>query len=164
MLILSMLGCAPPPPSADSSSQEIPPLTKELIDERINDTRVFEVPPESGKGEPISWGFDWDEPKEITVVDQKMAGDQATVVLDIKTRSSDRARIRRELAGQIRTDWALQTGWVVRRWEIVNTENISMKYKDIPKPGPSGNANQPPEPPTPPGGQTNASNANLKAP
>ena len=157
-----MLACAPPPPGADTSTQEIPQLTKELIDERINDARVYEVPPESGRGEPIAWGFDFDEPKEITVVDQKIDGERAPVVLDIKTRSADRARIRRELAGRIRTDWELQTGWVVRRWEIVNTENISMKYKDLPKQDPSGNSNASPQAPTPPTGPANTKNANAK--
>ncbi|MFN2500486.1 MAG: hypothetical protein ABR530_00555, partial [Pyrinomonadaceae bacterium] len=87
-------------------------------------------------GEPISWGFDEDEPKEITVVEQQINGNQATIILDIKTRSNPRARVLRELVGQIRTEWRLETGWVLRRWEIVNTENISMKYKDLPKPVP----------------------------
>lgn len=147
-----MVGCVPPPqgdPAADGS-QEIPEITKALIDERINDTRVFEIPPESGKGEPISWGFDFDEPKEITVVDQKVEGTHATIVLDIKTKSAPRARVHRELAGQIRTDWELQTSLVFRRWEIVNTENISMKYKDFPKAEGNGNTNRNTEPPGPP--------------
>ena len=127
-------GCAPPPPQGDESgrgSDTIPELTKELIDERINDARVYEILPESGRGEPISWGFDWDEPKEITVVDKQIQGTRAFVILDIKTRSSERAHVLRQLAGQIRTEWELKTGWVIRRWELVETENISMKYKDV---------------------------------
>ena len=78
---------------------------------------------------------------KIAVVDQKVEGNRATIVLDIKTSSNPRARVRRHLAGQIRTDWELRTGWVLRRWEIVNTENISMKYKDdSPPPPPPGAA------------------------
>ena len=156
-LLLFMLGCAPPPPSGDPSnggSQEIPDLTTELINERINDARVYDVPPESGNGEPVSWSFDFDEPKEITVVDKQIDGTHATVVLDIKTKSALRARIHRELAGRIRTDWELQTSLVFRRWEIVNTENISMKYKDFPKADGNSNTNantQPPGPPDLPG-------------
>ena len=144
LLFASSLGCAPSSPGSGqaSGSQELPPLTKEVIDERINDARVYEVMPESGTGEPIPWSFDEDEPKEIVVVDQKMEGAQATIILDIKTESSPRAKNMRHLAGQIRTDWRLDTGWVLRRWEIVNTENISMKYRDLPKPTPS-NSNRP---------------------
>ena len=114
----------------------MPPLNKEVIDERINDARVYEVLPESGTGDPIPWSFDEDEPKEIVVVEQQIDGLQATIILDIKTESSPRANNRRYLSGQIRTDWRLETGWVLRRWEIVNTENISMKYRDLPKPTP----------------------------
>lgn len=131
-------GCAPSSRSSGqdspaSASQDLPPLAKEIIDERINDTRVYEVLPESGTGDPIPWGFDHDEPKEIVVIDQQMNGSKATIILDIKTQSSPRARTQRHLAGQIRTEWSLETGWVLRRWEIVNTENISMKYRDLPK-------------------------------
>jgi hypothetical protein len=139
LLIAGTFACAPSGSqnSPASGSQDLPPLTKEVIDERINDARVYEVMPESGTGEPIPWSFDEDEPKEIVVVDQKMDGAQATIILDIKTQSSPRAKNMRHLAGQIRTDWRLDTGWVLRRWEIVNTENISMKYKDVPKASPT---------------------------
>ena len=131
-------GCAPSrssgPNSIDSTSTTLPELTKEVIDERINDARVYDVLPESGTGDPIPWSFDYDEPKEIVVVEQEVNGTNATVILDIRTRSSPRARTQRHLAGQIRTEWRLETGWVLRRWEIVNTENISMKYRDLPPP------------------------------
>lgn len=120
----------------------MPPLTKEIIDERINDARVYEVMPESGVGDPIPWGFDEDEPKEIVVVEQQVAGPRTTIVLDIKTESNPRANTRRHLSGQIRTEWQLETGWVLRRWEIVSTENISMKYRDLPKPPPTQNSNR----------------------
>ena len=131
-------GCAPPSPNgasgAPAGSQAQPELTQAIIEERINDARVYDVPPETGTGGPIPWGFDEDEPKEIVVVDQQMDGRRATIVLDIKTQSSPRSRSQLYLAGQIRTMWELRTGWVLRRWEIVGVENISMKYRDIPKP------------------------------
>ena len=92
------------------------------------------MPEENGKGEPISWRFDEDEPKEIAVVEKKMDGTRATIVLDIKTRSAPGWRNPRALAGQIRTEWKLETGWALRQWEIKQTENISMKYKNLPKP------------------------------
>ena len=153
LLLVCSIGCGPPstqnggqPDTA--SSGEIPELTDELIRRRIIGRRVYEVMPESGTGEPIPWSFDEDEPKEITIVDKQVNGDSATVVLDIKTQSNPRARNLRALAGQFRTDWRLETGWVLRRWEIVNTENISMKYRDLPKPSQT----PPPLPgePTPP--------------
>ncbi len=142
-LLCCSLACAPhysPGGSGDSQSSSetgsVPELNDEVIRERINDARVFEVLPESGTGDPISWGFDEDEPKEITVVDKQVNGGRATIVLDIKTQSSLRANIHRSLAGQIRTEWELHTGLVLRRWQIARTENISMKYKDLPKPTP----------------------------
>ena len=144
-MIAGSIGCGPPQQNAGQGSESpgstaIPELTKEIIDERINDARVYDVPPESGSGDPIPWGFDEDEPKEIVVVDKQMNGRHATVVLDIKTSSVPRrGRQQRQLSGQIRTDWELRTGWVLRRWEIVNTENVSMKYRDLssasPEPG-----------------------------
>lgn len=154
LLLACSIACGPPASKGDgqqgdpAASGETPELTDELIRQRINDARVYEVTPESGTGDPIPWGFDEDEPKEITVVDKQVTGDSATVVLDIKTQSNPRARTLRSLSGQIRTDWRLQTGWVLRRWEIVNTENISMKYRDLPKPS----STPPPLPDGSPGG------------
>jgi hypothetical protein len=147
MLSGGSMGCGSSPQGSgpgqvDTATGGIPELTKEIIDERINDARVYEVKPESGTGEPIPWSFDEDEPKEIVVVDKQIVGTRATIVLDIKTRSSPRARTQRHLAGQIRTDWELRTGWVLRRWEIINTENISMKYRDLPKDAAPDNANR----------------------
>jgi hypothetical protein len=75
------------------------------------------------------------------VLEKKIEGDHATVVLDIKTRSGPHARGPRALAGQIRTEWELRSGWVLRQWEIVGTENISMKYKKLLAP-PEQNSNR----------------------
>nr|MBA3351653.1 hypothetical protein [Blastocatellia bacterium] len=98
-------------------------------------------PEENGATEAISWGFDEDEPKEIVVVERQIEGVRATIVLDIKTTSAPRARDPRELSGQIRTEWELKTGWALRQWEIVKAENISMKYRNLPKP-PAQNSNR----------------------
>jgi hypothetical protein len=138
------IACGGPPSSQNggqsstsSGSQEIPELSDEMIRERINGARVREVLPESGTGEPVPWGFDEDEPKEITVVDKQMNGTRATIILDIKTQTSPRARNLRYVFGKMKTEWELETGWVLRRWNIVRTENISMKYRDAPKPTPT---------------------------
>ena len=142
LLIACTIACGPPASqngaqAGDPAGGEIPELTDEIIRRRINDTRVYDVMPESGTGEPIPWGFDEDEPKEIAIVEKQIDGNSATVVLDIKTQSSPRARVHRELSGRIRTHWRLESGFVLRRWEIVNTENISMKYRDLPKQSPT---------------------------
>jgi hypothetical protein len=139
LLLATSFGCGPSSSQGGSrpdSPASAPELTKEIIDERINDARVYEVMPESGTGDPIAWSFDGDEPKEIVVVDQQINGGSATIILEIKTQSAPYAHNLRRLSGQIRTEWALETGWVLRRWEIVKTENISMKYKDLPKSAP----------------------------
>ena len=154
ILFVSLLftGCGGPPASTDGSSSsagEMPEITEELIYERINDTWVADVMPEEAGNnkEPIFWNFDHDEPKEISVVDKQQNGTRATIVLDIKTRSAPRARVERHLAGQVKTEWELRTGWAMRRWEIAHTENISMKYKDTPKQLPdNSNINPPPIP------------------
>ncbi len=148
MLLACSFGCAPSssqldskqnPP--DSALNDLPELTEEVIRERINGTRVRQVPEENGTAEPISWSFDEEEPKEIAVVQKQIEGERATIVLDIKTTSAPGARSPKYLAGQIRTKWELQTGWALRKWEIVETENISMKYRNLPKP-PAQNSNR----------------------
>jgi len=141
LLIACASGCAPSSSPDNSVSNNLPELTEEIIREQINDALIREIPEENGAAEPISWRFGEDEPKEIVVVEKQMEGERATIVLDIKTRSASNRRNPRSLAGQIRTNWELKTGWVLRKWEIVRTENISMKYKNIPKP-PAQNSNR----------------------
>ena len=144
LLLVFSVGCAPSSPQGDSTSASLE-LTDEMIHERITDAWVRDVPSEDGTGEPITWSFRRNEPKEITIVDKQLEAKRATIVLDIKTQTTPRSRPQRQLAGQIRTEWRLETGWVLRKWEIVETENISMKYKDTPKPFPD-NSNRPPIP------------------
>ncbi len=150
LLLAVSLGCGPPSSGGAGtqagSSDEIPEITDEIINERINTTWLREVPEENGAAEPIHWGFRQSEPKEIAVIEKQMDGTRATITLDIKTRSSPRSREQRQLAGRLRTEWELQTGWALRTWEIVNAENISVKYRNLPKPSPQpsnkeGNAN-----------------------
>ena len=133
--LLATCSCGPPSSQQGTSPgpTDVPELTDELIHERINDAWIREVPEANGAAEPITWSFDESEPKEIAVVEKQVDGTRATIVLDVKTGSAPRSRNNLQLAGQIRTKWALQTGWVLRRWEIVETENISMKYKSLPK-------------------------------
>jgi hypothetical protein len=143
LMLAFTFGCAPSSQGDAKSGSPNGPLelTDEMIHERINDARVRDVPEENGTGEPISWSFDEDEPKEIVVVEKTVDGKRASIVLDIKTTSSPYSNNKRYLAGQIRTEWELRSGWVLRRWEIDRTENISMKYRNLPKP-PEQNSNR----------------------
>ena len=132
VLLFCSFGCGP----SSSQDDQQPPsssgpleLTDEMINERINGAFVRDVPEENAAGAPIHWTFIHSEPKEITVVDKKVEGTRATIILDIKTSTSPRSREQRQLAGQIKTEW-----------EIVDAQNISMKYRNIEKP-PTGNEN-----------------------
>lgn len=148
LLVVCTFGCGGPasPDSTESSSAssgDVPALTDDMIRERINYAFVRNITEENGTGEPMNWTFMPEEPKEISIVEKQIQGDHATVVLDIKTRSGPRARGPRALAGQIRTEWQLRTGWVLRQWEIVDTENVSMKYTKLPNPPSLDNSNIP---------------------
>ena len=136
------IGCAPSAPQGDSppASTDSLELTDEMIHDRITDAWVRDVPSEDGTGEPITWSFRRNEPKEIMIVDKQVEAKRATVVLDIKTQTP-RSRPQRQLAGQIRTEWELKCGWALRKWEVVDSENISMKYKNLPNP-PTENSNR----------------------
>lgn len=141
LMLTSSFGCAPSlkgdnqqNDSALSASNDIPEITDEKLREEINDVYLREVPEETGAGETISWRVDEAEPKEFTVLEKKLEGNRATIVLDLKTGTAPNAPSPKYLAGQIRTKWELQTGWAMRKWEIVESENISMKYKNLPKP------------------------------
>ncbi len=135
-LVLLSLACGGPGPgdaNPDGSTEGMPQLTDEVIRERLIGVRFGPIPEESGASEPISWRFFPDEPKEITILEKNMQGNAATVLLDIKTASGPRTREPRQLAGQIRVEWRLESGMVLRRWEVERIENISVKYKSLPK-------------------------------
>ena len=144
-LLFGSFGCAPDSTgggrngAAPTATNGLPEITDEIIRQEINDAYVRKVPPEDGTGEPISWRFDDEEPKEYNVIDRQIDGERATIILDVKTRSAPDARTPRQLAGQIRTRWELQTGWALRTWEIVEAENVSLKYKNL-SPPPAPNA------------------------
>ena len=108
-----------------------PEITLEKIPEDINGKRV-EVPAEGGASEPSSWRFYLSEPKEIEILEKQLAGDQATLVIDLRTRTSPRAEqkgITKRLAGRLRLHYELKSYFVLRKWEIVRIENISFAYQ-----------------------------------
>ena len=109
----------------------LPEITLENIREDLNGQRV-EVPAEGDASEPSSWRFFPNEPKEIEILEKQLADDQATFVIDLRTRTSPRAEQQghtRRLAGRLRLHYELKTGLVLRKWEIVRIENISFAYQ-----------------------------------
>ena len=129
LLLLSALAgaCEGRPPPEDRR----PEITVEKIREDINGKRVS-VPAEDGASEPTSWRFFTNEPKEIEIVEKQLAGDKATLVIDMRTRTSpltEQRGITKKLAGRLRLHYELQSGFVLRRWEIVRIENISFAYQ-----------------------------------
>ena len=129
LLLLSALtgACEGGPPPEDQR----PEITVEKIRESINGHRVI-VPAEDGTSEPSSWRFFTDEPKEIEIVEKQLAGDKATLVIDMRTRTSPRAEqqgITKKLAGRLRLHYELQSGFALRTWEVVRIENISFAYQ-----------------------------------
>jgi hypothetical protein len=108
-----------------------PEITLENIREDINGKQVS-VPAEDGASEPSSWRFYPNEPKEIEILEKQFAGDRATFVIDMRTRTSTRSEqqgITKRLAGRLRLHYKLESYFVVRKWEIVRIENISFAYQ-----------------------------------
>ncbi len=148
-----MCGCAagheasPPPPDPG------PALTDEKIRETIYDAGVEDVPEVTGAAKPITWFFERDEPLEVTIVDRQAETTKATVVVDVATRSAPRSRNPVALSGRIRLHYELRTEFILRRWRIVRVDNVSMTYREEPKPYPDPDVERdgarPPEPPPP---------------
>ncbi|HEX8474878.1 MAG TPA: hypothetical protein VF666_12675 [Pyrinomonadaceae bacterium] len=130
LLLLSALAgasCEGGPPPEDLR----PEITVETIREDINGERV-EVLAEGGASEPSSWQFYGPEPKEIEILEKQVAGDRATLVIDMRTRTSPRSEQQgntKKLAGKLRLHYELQSGLAMRKWEIVQIENISFTYQ-----------------------------------
>ena len=129
LLRLSTLagGCEGGQPPEDQR----PEITLESILADLNGQRVS-VPAEGDASEPSSWRFFPNEPKEIEILEKHLAGDRATFLIDLRTRSSPRAEQQgdtRRLAGRLRLHYELQSGLVLRKWEIVRIENISFAYQ-----------------------------------
>jgi hypothetical protein len=141
-----------------AASDQRPDINLDNIKNDING-RWVEVPAADGKSKPLDpWVFDHSEPKEIEIVDQKIEGDTATFLVNLRTHTGPRSRNPMSLSGQLRLHYRLDSGLVFRSWEIDGIDNISFKYvKETPPPDANSNAN----------GNTNGnvngnSNANAK--
>lgn len=118
---------------AQPTPEKRPELTDEKIGETIIGARVEDVPDEADAARPIDWVFYQNEPKNLTVIEKQVDGDKATVVVDVQTASAPKARYPRRLAGRLRLHYELQNEFIFRRWNVVEIENISMKYRNEPK-------------------------------
>jgi hypothetical protein len=130
LLILSALagGCGGDLPPED----RLPEITLENIREDLNGQRV-EMRAEGDASEPSTWRIFPNEPKEIEIIEKQLAGTKATFVIELRTRTSPRAEqqgITKKLAGRLRLHYELQSGFVLRTWEIVRIENISFAYQN----------------------------------
>lgn len=138
------------------------------INKVINTAWVEDVPAADGQGKPSDWGFEPHEPKEITVVEQKVEGDRATYVIDIKTRSTPRARRQMSLEGRLKLHMELRTEFIFREWRVTDVENISFKYTMLgppPPPLPGEDVGPPPiPPPSPPASPAASPSASAPPP
>lgn len=118
---------------AQPTPDKRPELTDEKIAETIIGERVEDVPDEANAARPIDWVFYRNEPKNLTVIEKQVDGDKAIVVVDVQTASAPKTRYPRRLAGRLRLRYELQNDFIFRRWNVVEIENISMKYRDEPR-------------------------------
>jgi len=130
-------------PGLSATPEKRPELDLETVKRAINGAWIEDVPAADGQGKPANWRFAYNEPKDIEIVEQKIEGDAATVVVNMKTRSHPRDRRQMSLEGQLRLHMRLETEVFIREWDVVEVENISFKYTMLqppPSPGPEGSA------------------------
>lgn len=124
-------------PALSATPEQRPELTPDIVRKAINGSWVEAVPAANGTDKPENWGFGYNEKKEIEIVEQKMEGDRATVVVNMKTRSNPRERRQLSLEGQLRFHLELKTDFIFRQWDVTEVENISFKYTRLEPPSPS---------------------------
>jgi hypothetical protein len=143
--------CGPGSEARKPSPDSLPALDDEKVRETLFEARVEEVPEENGAAKPISWRFLRHEPTEVAIVERQMDGEKATVLVDVTARSAPRARSPKVLSGRLRLYYELKRVIFLRKWQIVAIDNISMKYREEPKPDMEpDDGDGPPKPPSPP--------------
>jgi hypothetical protein len=147
-------------PVLSATPERRPDLDLETVKRAINGAWVEGVPAADGQGKPQNWGFAHNEPKEIEIVEQKVEGDKAVLVVNMKTRSHPRDRRQMSLEGQLRLHMRLETELFFREWDVEDVENISFKYtmlQPLPSPPPGEGPEGVPPPPTIPTASPSAS-------
>jgi hypothetical protein len=126
-----------------SAQDQLPQITLDSIGKDL-DGRWVKVPAADGKSKPLDpWVFRGDEPKEIKILEQKQEGEAATFLVDISTRSAPKSKTQYSLSGQLRLHYELQSGLVMREWQIERVENVSFTYvNETPTPDANANANE----------------------
>jgi len=92
-----------------------PKITLETIQKDI-------VGKNTGEG-IMSWTFDKNEPREISIVESKYEGDKATIIIDMKTQSAPGSFMRLQFAGKLR----LHYEWIANEWNLTRAENLTFK-------------------------------------
>jgi hypothetical protein len=131
LLLVSLSASAGACGGGQPVEEQRPEITTEKIREDLNDERV-EVPADDVTSESSIWRFFPAEPKEVEIVEKHLAGDQATLVVNVRTRTSPRSEqqgYRKILAGRLRLYYELRSYVVVRKWEIVRIENLTFAYQ-----------------------------------
>ena len=126
-----------PPQPSDTPQDNRPDITPETVRERLGYARV-RAPNVENEKETVPWRFSRRELQEVNVVDRKFDGDRAQICVDVKTHSVPGAEKPVSSEGRLRLDFELESGLILRQWELRHIENISFKfrreYKEEPKP------------------------------
>lgn len=85
-------------------------ITTEVIYQKIIGKSV-------GEGFRV-WTFSKNEPRNITVIKSDYDGDNATIIIDIKTRSR-----RSKAGGKVRLNFE----WIADEWYIIKIDNLTFK-------------------------------------
>jgi hypothetical protein len=73
----------------------------------------------------MSWRFESNEPRTITIINSKYEGDKATLIVNIDTKSAPGSFIRRTASGRLR----LHYEWISDDWALTKVENIGFTYR-----------------------------------
>jgi hypothetical protein len=71
----------------------------------------------------VSWTFDKNEPREISIVESKYEGDNATIIIDIKTHSAPGSIMKSQMAGKLRLHYER----IKNEWSLTRIENLTFK-------------------------------------
>lgn len=130
-------GDAPDNNTAPAASDDRPEITEETIKEHLVGEFLRRIPAADGSKQTSSWSFQRNEPKTVQIVEKKVESESAVVVIDIKTGSHPDNEDKIELWGQLRLHYQLESGWVLRQWEIRHIDNLSFVFKREPRPNAS---------------------------
>ena len=71
----------------------------------------------------VTWTFDKNESREISIVESKYEGDIATIIIDVKTQSAPGAIIKSQMAGKLSLHYERKN----KEWNLTRIENLTFK-------------------------------------